>query len=63
VRDFLDPQLRAAETRSMEAEILLSFDGGLDMGGDAPEKLAERLTRQATGAAYVTAIAEVELSA
>ncbi|MGH7459458.1 MAG: ATP-binding protein, partial [Longimicrobiales bacterium] len=63
VKDFLDAQLRAAKEKQLEAELTLRFDGGLDMNGDAAEKLAERLTRQAIGAAYVTATAEVEVLA
>jgi hypothetical protein len=37
---------------------LLVFADGLPVAGDAPEKLAEKLTRFATGAAFVEASAE-----
>ena len=58
IKDFLEPQLRAASERTVKASFRLSFIGGLPLAGDAPEKLAERLTRFASGAAYVSAIAE-----
>ena len=58
LKDYLDPQLRAAKEKSVSAEFELHFDGGLLITGDAPERLADRLTRYAAGAAYVTAMAE-----
>jgi hypothetical protein len=58
LKEFLDPQLRAAREKSLNAEFELRFEGGLAVAGDAPERLAERLTRYAAGAAYVTASAE-----
>jgi hypothetical protein len=59
LKEFLDPQLRAAKEKTLNAEFELRFDGGLALGGDAPERLSERLTRYAAGVAYVTASAEV----
>jgi hypothetical protein len=58
VKDFLTPQLNAARERDMAATFTLSFAPGLPMAGDAPEKLAERLAKFVSGAAYVTATAE-----
>lgn len=58
VREFLEPQLRDAGSRKVEAKFELSFGGGLPMEGDAPETLTERLCRFASGAAYVSATAE-----
>ncbi len=58
VKEFLEPQLRAADSRSLEVEFALTFENGLPMQGDAAEKLTDRLTRFASGAAYVSAIAE-----
>lgn len=58
VKEFLDPQLRAAREKTLEAEFELRLENGLAMTGDAPERLAERLTRYAAGSAYVTATAE-----
>jgi uncharacterized protein DUF499 len=58
IKDFLDPQLRAARDKRFEATFELQFDAGLNLGTDAPERLAERLTRYAAGAAFVTATAE-----
>lgn len=59
VKDFLDPQLRAAKDRDFSLTFTLTFNGGLVLDGDGPEKLVEKLTRFATGAAYVEAHAEV----
>ena len=58
VKDFLVPQLNAARERDVQATFVLTFNPGLAMAGDAPEKLAERLAKFATGAAYVSATAE-----
>lgn len=58
VREFLEPQLRDATERNIEAGFELAFADGLTLSGDAPEKLAQRLSRFASGAAYVTATAE-----
>ena len=60
VKDFLLPQLRAAESRTLEAGFELTFDEGLPMAGDAAEKLTERLSRFAGGAAYVSAMAQAK---
>ena len=58
VREFLEPQLRDGEARNLEVRFELTFDNGLPMQGDAGENLTERLTRFASGAAYVSATAE-----
>jgi hypothetical protein len=60
LKEFLEPQLRAASEKRIQAEFTLAFDGGLSMADDAPEKLSERLARYAAGAAYVTATAEAK---
>ena len=57
VREFLEPQLRAASTRNLEAGFELTFADGLSMTGDAAETFTERLSRFAGGAAYVSATA------
>lgn len=59
VKDFLDPQLRAASVKTVQVGFELTFSAGLPMEGDAAEKLTEQLTRFATGAAYVEATATV----
>ena len=59
VKEFLDSQLRAAASRTLEASFELRFDGGLLMSGEATAKLTERLARFASGAAYVSATAEI----
>ena len=60
LKEFLEPQLRDATNKNLEAGFALTFTEGLPMQGDAPEKLTERLTRFASGAAYVSATAEVK---
>lgn len=59
VKEFLDAQLRSAASTTMEAGFEIVFDSGLSMAGDAAEKFTERLTKFASGAAYVTASAEI----
>lgn len=63
VKEFLEPQLRAASERTLNAEFELQFEGGLALAGDAAERLSDRLTRYAAGAAYVTAMVETKASA
>ena len=60
IREFLEPQLRDAKSRRLEVRFDLAFGKGLSMDGEAAEKLTERLNRFATGAAYVSATAEVK---
>ncbi len=55
VREFLEPQLRDASSANLEAGFELTFESGLPMAGDAAEKLTGRLSRFASGAAYVAA--------
>lgn len=58
LKDFLDPQLRAASTRDLKVGFHVVFTEGLSLGGEEPEKLSERLCRFGIGAAYVEAVAE-----
>jgi hypothetical protein len=60
LKDFLEPQLRAAREKTMQARFEIGFTEGLPMTGDAPEKMTEQLTRFATGSAYVEATAEAK---
>ena len=60
VKEFLEPQLRDAIDTSLQAGFQLIFADGLSMKGDAAEKLTERLSRHASGAAYVSAAAETQ---
>ena len=60
IREFLEPQLRDAETTELQIRFGLAFENGLPLGGDAPEKLTERLGKFAGGAAYVSATAEAK---
>ncbi len=59
LKDFLDPQLRAAREKAVEVRFDLCFAAGLPMAGDAAQALTEQLTRFATGAAFVEATATV----
>ena len=59
VREFLEPQLRAAGATDLKASIAFAFhDDGLAMRGEAPEQLADQLCRFASGAAFVSATAK-----
>lgn len=62
VKDFLVPQLNAAaaakKERNVEATFELVFDPLLPLSADAPEKLGDRLSKFASGAAYVAATAQ-----
>lgn len=60
LKDFLEPQLRVAKVKTMQARFEIGFAEGLPLNGDAPEKLTDQLTRFATGSAYVEAIAEAK---
>ena len=51
VREFLEPQLRAAAATELRAAFALTFPDGLPMQGDAAEQLTERLCKFASGAA------------
>ncbi len=54
VREFLQPQFRDARESTIEASFRLEFPDGLPLHGDAPEQLADQLTRFAGGAAHVS---------
>jgi hypothetical protein len=60
LKEFLDPQLRAASEKTLEARFEITFNEGLPISGDGTDKLTEQLTRFATGAAYVEATAEAK---
>jgi hypothetical protein len=58
LKEFLEPQFRAASEHDLQTIFELAFTGGLALDGAAPEDLTERLTRFASGAALVEAWAE-----
>lgn len=58
IKDFLQPQLRAASETHVEITFTLTYASGLDLNADEPEKMTEKLARFATGAAFVEANAE-----
>lgn len=60
IKDYLEPQFRAAKVTDLKTTILFDFDGGLALDGDAADKFVEKLTRFASAAAYVEATAEVK---
>ena len=54
IKEFLEPQLRAAKDKDLTARFDVQFDGaGLTLAGDATEMFTQHLTRFGTGAAYV----------
>ncbi len=55
VRGFLEPNMRVAVESNLDADFVLTFEDGLSLRGDAPEKLTDRLTKYVNGAAHVTA--------
>ncbi len=55
IREFLQPQLRAARGVSLEVRYTLRFNDGLPLERGQREKFADRLSRFASGAARVSA--------
>lgn len=58
IKDFLAAQMRASREKNLHATYTLEFAEGLDIMGDLPETLTERLSKMGTGAAHVSAQAE-----
>ena len=61
MKEFLEPQLRDASSKNLEAGFELTFVEGLSMQGRRGGKLTQRLARFASGAAYVSATAEAKV--
>ena len=59
IKSYLEPQFRAAEDNNLSTALIFEFETGLDLSGDASEKFVEKLTRFASAAAHVEAVAEV----
>jgi hypothetical protein len=59
MKDYLEPQFRAAKDTDLKTGISFEFEGGLTLEGDFADKFIEKLTRFASAAAYVEATAEV----
>ena len=57
LKEFLEPQLRAASEKTLQARFMLSFTSGLPVAGEVVDKVTEQLTKFATGSAYVEATA------
>ncbi|NDY57379.1 DUF499 domain-containing protein [Desulfovibrio sulfodismutans] len=60
VKEFLDPQLRAANEKNMTVEFSLTFEDGLGLDGGEPEAFSEKLCKFGAGAAYVLAQVKVK---
>ncbi len=60
IKDFLQPQLRAAADKDLDTTLLLTYPNGLDLNSKEPANLSEKLTRFATGAVFVEAYAEAQ---
>ena len=58
IKDFLQPQLRAASETNLEITFTLTYPNGLELNDKEPEKITEKLARFATGAVFVEAYAE-----
>ncbi|MEQ9335166.1 DUF499 domain-containing protein [Thalassobaculum sp.] len=58
IKDFLEPQLRAAADKSVFVTITVSFPDGLNLSGSDAEQITERLGKFGSGAAYVSATAK-----
>lgn len=62
LKEFLDAQFRAASEQDLKTTFTLGFEQGLDLSGDIAEKMTEKLVKFASGAAYVTAVAQAAKS-
>lgn len=60
IKEYLEPQFRAAKVTDLKTSISFDFEGGLTLVGDAADKFIEKMTRFASAAAYVEATAEVK---
>jgi hypothetical protein len=60
MKDYLEPQFRAAKETDLKTSIAFDFEWGLRLDGDAADKFIEKLTRFANAAAYVEATAEAK---
>jgi hypothetical protein len=60
MKDYLEPQFRAAKDTNLKSSIAFDFESGLRLDGDAADKFIEKLTRFASAAAYVEATAEAK---
>ncbi|MCP4697152.1 MAG: hypothetical protein GY862_09925, partial [Gammaproteobacteria bacterium] len=58
IKEFLEPQFRAADTKDLRTVFSIAFQDGLSLDGNAPEKLTEQMSRFAGGAAFVEAVAK-----
>ena len=58
LKDYLDPQLRAAKDKDLQCAYEIVFEPLLSLAGDGPQKLIERIARLASGAAEVVIVAE-----
>ena len=58
VKDFLEPQRKAANTACGQVALIVTFPQGLALAGDEPEKFTEKLTKLGAGTIQVKATAE-----
>lgn len=59
MKDYLEPQFRAAKEQDLKTTLVFDFDAGLSLGSDDGEKFIEKMTRFASAAAFVEAVAEI----
>ena len=60
LKDFLEPQFRAAGEKDLQSTCTITFRNGLALSGDEPEQMTERRVRILQGPAHVDAWAEAE---
>jgi hypothetical protein len=60
IKGYLEPQFRAASETNLQTSLVFEFEAGLSMAGDSAGTFIEKLTRFASAAAHVEAIAEVK---
>jgi hypothetical protein len=60
VKDFLEPQRKAAKKACGTLKLTVTFQPGLPLAGDEPEKFTDKLTRLGAGTLQIRATAEGE---
>jgi len=58
IKDYFEPQFRAAKESDLKTTITFEFKSGLLLGEDVTEKFVEKLTRFASATAFAEASAE-----
>jgi hypothetical protein len=59
MKDYLEPQFRAAKEQDLKTTLIFDFDVGLALAADEGDKFIDKMTRFASAAAFVEATAEI----